>query len=436
MIGRGFGEARRAVISPGGSSTLAHKGASSKTPRRTNRLHYSPGMAPPFKKPLAGSIACLLVLILLSTAFSSFASSDSYGSALSADAPTSVAASLTGDGADVTVGQRSSSLTVTKLTSKYLVSTEEYSITADYSTSFIEYRIKPYYSTDYILYKRVNPQYPGDGTVDQYGNALDAVKMTISSWGQSGNVVWFVESCAEFSLKQSFTIYRDYFELNVTYSPGTKKVLTTYYIGLCSSTGSLYTLTNAQNRYVPGNPEVTPSGDGMGGWYPSFTMYAPACDLRVPGGSMGVEWGYEDTVAYLGSPVWLSGGRGGSSVMALKYTSLNSVVPNIALGASETFHMFVRPYQYSDGKSHGYDVGYAKWVAPRIAAKFGNHDRPVFPLTMNGMVSWSASHRSWVESSQIKVAVYSLNPKQIDWNYKSAQLANKVPDTPSNVPTS
>ena len=190
------------------------------------------------------------------------------------------------------------------------------------------------------------------------------------------------------------------------------------------------------NRYMPGIAEDTPASYGMGGWYPSLDMYAPACDLRVNGGNLGVEWGYEDTEAYMFSPVWLNGGTGGSNIFGLKYTSLNSVVPNIALGAKQTFHMFVRPYQYTDGKQQGHDVGYAQWVAPIIAAQFGHHNTPIFPLAVMDTASWSASMLSWVDSSQVKVATYSTNPNQIDWNYKSAQLGNKNPDTPSNVPVS
>ena len=343
---------------------------------------------------------------------------------------------LSGTGDDFSLSTGSSNLTVSSLTQKYKVFTQEYAIVVDYSTSFIEYQIRPYYTTDYIRYKRVNPQYAGDGTVDQNGAALDSVSMTISDWGRDGNTVWFLESCSEFSIKQSFNIYRDYFELNVTYSPGTKKVSTTYYFGLCSSSNSLYGLMNGEiNRYLPGFPEDTPSGYGLGGWYPSFRMYAPACDLRVPTGVLGVEWGYEDTVAYLYSPIWLVGGTGGASVMALKYTSLNSILPNIALGQAETFHMMVRPYKYTDGKERGYDVGYAQWVAPKIAAKWGNHNTPVFPLLMMNTISWTDAFRTWVEGSQVKVATYTTNSNQINWNYKSSQMANTNPDTPTSVPT-
>ncbi|MEM0449175.1 MAG: fibronectin type III domain-containing protein [Methanomassiliicoccales archaeon] len=340
-------------------------------------------------------------------------------------------------GDDITIGVRSANLTVIAMTNKYKVLTEEYAIIADYSTSFIEYQIRPYFTTDYIRYKRVNPQYAGDGTIDQYGNALDGVAMTITNWGQEGNVVWFIESCAEFSIKQSFNIYRDYFELDVTYKPGTKNVLTTYYIALCSSSGSIYNLMAGKiNRYVPGFPEDTPASNGIGGYYPSFQMYAPACDVRVPGGILGAEWGFSDTVAYIYSPIWLSGGVGGASAFAIKYFSYNSIVPNIGLGKETTFHAFVRPYKYTDGKERGYNVGYAQWVAPKIASYWGSYDVNAFPLMIMSTASWSSSFRSWVESSQVKVATYSENINQINWNYKSAQQSNTIPDTPAYVPTS
>lgn len=407
---------------------------------RGHRRRYAVGMSPPFRKPgpfLA--LASVLIVALLFVSAIPFAASHQNANLLSSQSPivpASSSFSVTGD--DVALGQKSANLTVTTATSKYKVFSEEYAIIVDYSTSFIEYQIRPYYSTDYSTYKRANPQYAGDGTIDQSGAALDSVAMKISSWGKSGNNVWFLESCTEFSLKQSFTIFRDYFELNVTYMPGTKKVLTTYYFDLHSSGGSRYGLISDShfNRYIPGFPEDTPSGYGLGGWYPSFKMYAPAADIRARGSNLGLEWGYEDAVAYIGSPLWLSGGSGGASVMALKYTSLNAIVPNISLGEAETFHMFVRPYKYSDGKDMGYDVGYANWVSPRIAAKYGNHNTPVFPLTEMNLNTWSTDMRTWVENSQMKVAVQSNNLGQINWHYKSARMANKNPDTPSSVPTS
>ncbi|MEM0449177.1 MAG: fibronectin type III domain-containing protein [Methanomassiliicoccales archaeon] len=342
---------------------------------------------------------------------------------------------------DFTLGALSSNLTITVSGTLITVWTEEYAIKVDFSTSFVDYRIQPYFCTDFIRYRRVNPQYAGDGTYDANGNALDSVSMTISSWGRSGNNVWFIESCPEFSLNQSFRVYRDYFELDVTYKPGTKKVLTTYFIGLYSASNSLYSLVNTAtgrfNRYIPGYAEDTPDGYGFGGWYPSFKMFAPACDLRVPGKNLGVEWGYNETVAYLYSPVWMKDcGTGGASVMALKFSSKNSVVPNVALGTEETFHMFCRPYKYSDGKQRGYNVGYAQWVAPKIASAWGNHNTPIFPLAVMDLGSWTSTFRSYVENSEIKLATYSKNPNQINWNYKSSQISNTNPGDAANVPYS
>ena len=341
---------------------------------------------------------------------------------------------------DFQLGAASGNLTVTTSSSSISVWTEEYVIKVDYSTSYVDYRICPYFSTDFIRYRRVNPQYAGDGTYDENRNEL-TISMTISSWGRVGNTVWFMESCPEFSLNQTFRIYRDYFELDVTYKPGTKKVETTYFIGLYSSSNSLYSLVNTgdgrYNRYMPGFREDLPDSHGMGGWYPSFLMYAPACDLRAPNRNMGVEWGYNETIAYLYSPIWMKDcGTGGASVMCLKYSSKNSVVPNIALGGQETFHMFCRPYKYTDGKQRGYDIGYAQWVAPKIASAWGNHNTPIFPLAVMDLGTWSTSFRSYVENSQVKVATYSTNPNQINWNYKSSQISNTVPGDAASVPVS
>ncbi|MCU0861555.1 MAG: hypothetical protein MUE65_04475, partial [Methanomassiliicoccales archaeon] len=337
-------------------------------PSRSSRW-FALGGSPPFRKGVGTTILALAIIVLMiSLNFLPLVSASSDALA-PASSPEPSLITTEGVGDDVSVGTRSANLTVSSLTNKYRVLTEEYAIVVDYSSSFIEYQIRPYFTTDYLRYKRVNPQYAGDGTIDQNGNALDSVSMTISSWGQDGYVVWFVESCAEFSLKQSFNIYRDYFELDVTYRPGTKNVLTTYYLALCSSGGSIYNLMGSEiNRYVPGFPEDTPSSHGIGGYYPSYQMYAPACDIRTPTGTLGAEWGSSDTVAYLYSPIWLSGGSGGASVFAVKYFSYNSVVPNIGLSTEETFHLYCRPYKYTDGKERGYDVGYAQWVAPKIAS--------------------------------------------------------------------
>jgi fibronectin type 3 domain-containing protein len=396
------------------------------------------GTNPPFKKGTAAGrvlIVAAITFLLLSNLFPIISISAEAAPPLESSLPSSSTPAITSD--DITVGTRSANLTVLSSTNMYKVFTEEYAIWVDYSTNFVEYQIRPYFGSDYIRYKRANPEYAGDGTVDQYGNQLDQVQLTVTSYGKDGNTVWFLESCAEFSVKQSFNIYRDYFELNVTYSPGTKKVITTYYLALCSSSNSIYNLMNGKvNRYVPGVPELLDSGHGIGGYYPSFEMYAPACDMRVPSKNLGAEWGFSDTVAYIYSPLWLSGNGGGASVFAVKYFAYNSIVPNIALGESETFHLFCRPYKYTDGQDRGHDVGYAKWVAPKIASVFGSNSRPVFPLTVMNMNEWTSSFRTWVENSQVKLATYTNNPNQYNWNYKSSQMANKNPDTPADVPTS
>ncbi|MDD1747706.1 MAG: fibronectin type III domain-containing protein [Methanomassiliicoccales archaeon] len=388
-------------------------------------------------------MAVLLTFMFLMGAFAPFlmASGLAYDASLplgSNDALNDSAPAGAGD--DFQIGAASANLTTTTSTNKIYVWSEEYVIKVDYSTSYVDYKICPYFCTDFIRYRRVNPQYAGDGTYDVNKNEL-SVSMTISSWGRSGNRVWFRESCAEFSLNQTFSIYRDYFELNVTYAPGTRQVTTSYFIGLYSATGSIYSMldigTGRYNRYVPGMDEKTPDSRGLGGWYPSLNMFAPACDMRAPGKNLGVEWGYNETSAYLYSPIWMKDcGTGGASAFTMKFSSKNSVVLNPSLGTPETFHMFVRPYKYTDGKDRGYDVGYAQWVAPLIAKAYGNHDTPIFPLAAMGLNSYSTTFRTWLESSQIKLATYSNNPDQINWNYKSSQVSNTGVYDPARVPKS
>ncbi len=318
------------------------------------------------------------------------------------------------------------------------IETDEYRLTVDWSQSgWVDYRIELTYTTDFIRYRRVKPDYPMEGSIDEFGNRLDNVSMTVASWGLQGNVAWFLESCPEFSLNQTFTFFRDYMELNVTYLPGTKNALTTYFVALFSESDNIYDMFDGgYHRYMPGAAK-DPRGFGMGGWYPTYGMFAPAIDMRVPYGNMGVEWGYSDTVAYIYSPVWMSDiwGSGGYSAYALKYSSLNSIVPNIGLGTPETFHMFIRPYQYSDGEERGFDVGYAQWVAEKIVDEWGYHDIDVFPLTVMHASSWTSEFADWVESSQVKVATYSSNLDQINWNYMSAWRRNHEPkDDPSIIP--
>ena len=315
--------------------------------------------------------------------------------------------------------------------------TDEYNLTVDWSEwGWVDYRIKPGFATDYIRYRRANPTQPIKGTIDEFGNPLNYVNMTISAWGLQGNIAWFVESCPEFSLNQTFTFFRDYMELNVTYYPGTKNVLTTYFIALFSDSNDTYDMFDGGfHRYMPGLDEELPKTHGMGGWYPMFTMYAPAMDMRVPQGDMGVEWGYNDTVAYLLSPIWINDFKGGASAFSVKYTSLNSVIPNIGLGTPETFHMFIRPYQYNDGKDKGYDVGYAQWVAKKIVDEWGYHDTPVFPLTMMLTGNWTSELYNWLDSSQTRLVTYPQDPNQMSWNYGSAIRRNREPaDDPLLIP--
>jgi hypothetical protein len=319
-----------------------------------------------------------------------------------------------------------------------IIETDEYNLTVDWSSAgWVDYRIKPNFTEDFVRYRRVNPQMLGQGTVDEYGHPMDDVNMTITSWGIRGNCAWFLESSPEFSLNQTFMFFRDYMELNVTYSPGTKNVLTTYFVALYSEAGEMYSMFDGgYHRYVPGFNEENPESHGMGGWYPTYLMFAPALDMRVPHGNMGVEWGYSDTVAYLWSPIWMADyGYDGPSAFSLKYSSLNSVVPNIGLGIPKTFHMFVRPYYYDDGKDRGYDVGYAQWVAYEIVRDWGYYKTPMFPLAIMSTGAWSTEFRQWVESSSVKVATYTHNPDQISWNYGSAWRLNRDPaDDPSLIP--
>jgi fibronectin type 3 domain-containing protein len=345
----------------------------------------------------------------------------------------------TGTPEDFQLGALSANLTTSVSGSIIMVMTEEYKIQVDYRTSYVDYKILPYFCTDFIRYRRVNPQYTNDGTYDSSGAALNAVSMTISKWGRTGNTVWFLESCPEFSLNQTFTIYRDYFELNVIYKPGTKNVLTTYFFGLYSASNSLYPMVSNGHyyRYVPGYEEDRSAGAGMGGWYPSLWMYAPAFDMRAKAKTMGLEVGLNETVCYLGSPIWMNEpGTGGENVFAVKYFSKDSVAPHISAGTSETFHLFVRPYKYTDGQDRGHDAGYAQWVSAKVAAAYGHPQQAVFPLLVMDLATWSTSFRTWVESSQVKVATQSDNPNQYDWNYKCSQLPNKSPGDPANVPVS
>ena len=345
----------------------------------------------------------------------------------------------TGTPGDFEVGVPSSNLTTSSANSVITVLTEEYRLTVNYQTSYVDYKLQPYFCTDFIRYRRVNPQYTEYGTYDSAFNALNGVSMTISSWGRSGDTVWFMESCPEFSLNQTFCLYRDYFELDATYRPGTKNVVTSYFFALYSASNSQYNMISEGHyyRYVPGYEEDRAAGAGMGGWYPSLWMYAPAFDLRAKNRNLGVEVGMNETVCYIGSPVWMKEpSTGGDGAFAVKYFTKDSRVPNMALTAPETFHLFVRPYRYTDGQDRGHDAGYAQWVAPKVAAAYGNPHQSVFPLLAMDLAGYTMAFRTWLEGSQIKVATQSNNPDQINWRYKACQLPNTEPGDPSSVPLS
>ncbi len=339
---------------------------------------------------------------------------------------------LDDDGQTIDLDVRSSELSAKYTSGTYVVRTDNYMITAVQSGTSVSYLIRPYFTTDYILYQRLDPLTADEGTVDEYGNDLNWVTTRITSWGQDGDTVWFLESCSQFSLLHIFDLYRDYFELDVAYTPGTSKVVVTYAIALCSTNGYMYDLFSdgRSHRYVPGIPEDTPKTNGIGGWYPCYEMFAPAFDMRVPGRTLGVEWGFNEAEAYLYSPIWIDGDPvDGASVFGVKYTSTGGVLPDPSLGTEKTWHMFVRPYEQTDGEARGHDAGYAEWIGAQIAETWGYRSTEQFPLTfndfgkdLNGLSGqWDSSIRSWVESSPILVATLSTNSDQVNWHYKSAQ---------------
>ena len=326
---------------------------------------------------------------------------------------------------DFELGVESSILEVKVGDSSYEVRADEYSITVAQDGDFVDYVIRPYFTDDVIRYRRVNPNVPAEGTVDQNGNDLNWVSMKISDHGRDGNRIWFVESSPQFSMRQEFTIYRDYFEFDSTYMPGEKNAVVTYFAGLYDQDGRMVDLfSDGQvHRYVPGFAEDRPATHGIGGWYPSFEMFAPSFDIRQPKGDLGLEWGYNEEEAYLWAPVWMKDfGGGGPSTFCLKFSSKSSVLPDPAKGEETTYHMFVRPYKHSDGEPIGHNYGYAKWVATEIAKEWTVHNTDIFPLTMNTLSTWDGDLLRWVENSQITVAMQSTNPEQINWHYKSSQL--------------
>jgi hypothetical protein len=392
----------------------------------------------PVRRTKRRSIVLIAVLLVICFIFSSFvplamnmnantAQAEIQQDASDASASTgtsTVTATATTTGGAIALGTLSANLTVVTSTGMIKVYAQTYYLTVDYRTGFVTYIIHPYFTNDYIMYRRVNPSYAGDGTTDQYKNTMDWVSMTISKWTRTGSTVTFLESCPQFSLTQGFTFFKDYMELNTTYAPGTSKVITSYFVGLYTSSGSMISMVSdgKYHRYVPGYSETWPKENGLGGWYPSFQMFAPAFDMRAPSRTLGVEWGYSDTEAYLNSPVWMKDcGGGGPSVFSLKYTSTDCVVPDVASGKVQTFHQFIRPYQYTDGQAQGHDAGYAQWVSAKIAKQWGYVSTPQFPLTFNNMNPWSTEITNWVQSSQITVAMQSTNADQVNFHYKSAQ---------------
>ena len=269
--------------------------------------------------------------------------SPSSGSTEATTSTDSSVPNLSGDGS-VTTGVLSSNISATNNAGTYVVCSENYKIVVAQSGNSVLYSIRPYSTSDVIQYGRLNPLTGNEGTVDQYGNELNYVTTSITSWGQDGNKVWFVEGCSQYSLRHEFTIYRDYFELDVTYTPGASKVIATYAISLNSASGSYYDLFSdgQDHRYIPGSPLDTPKTNGIGGWYPCYKMFAPAFDARVPGRTLGVEWGFSDEEAYIYSPTWVAGNPvDGASVFSVKYTSTGGVLPDPALGTSQTFHMVI-----------------------------------------------------------------------------------------------
>ena len=317
------------------------------------------------------------------------------------------------------------------------VTTDEYDLVVDWSgDKFVIYKIKPKFTTDFIKYKRTTGAW-NPGTEDEFGNDLDdSINTDISSWGRNGNIAWFYESCSEFSLNHTFTFYRDYFELDVHYKPGTKNVLTTYIVGTYDSSDNHINPRwgSGSTLFSPGASVEQPSSHGMGGWYPRGYFFAPVFDWRVPTSDTSFEWGYSGFSSYIWSPP--SSSDGFSNIFSLIFTSVDSVVPHVAAGTEEDFHMFVRPYQANDGKKQGYAKAYAQWIGPKLAAEYQSHSTHVFPLTAMKSANWDSFYKNWIENSEIKIAVYSGRADQINWNYNSAAIAepDSLDSTPENIP--
>ena len=327
-------------------------------------------------------------------------------------------------GGSIATGALSSNMTVETNGGAYAVIAERYKIVIAQSGNSVSYTIRPYFSSDVIRYGRLNPLTGNEGTVDEYGNLLNHVTTTITSWGQDGNKVWFVESCSQYSLRHKFTIYRDYFDLDVTYTPGASKVIATYAISMNSASGSYYDLFSdgQDHRYIPGTPLDLPKSNGIGGWYPFYRMFAPAFDMRVPGRQLGVEWGFSDEEAYIWSPTWIAGNPvDGASVFSVKYTSTGGVLPDPALGTEQTFHMFVGLTSTPTAK---------RGLLLRLRRVDRTAVQPSGPLALPVPLSfydfggnsgtWPSDFRGFI-NSPILAAQLSNNPDQVNWHYKSAQ---------------
>jgi PKD repeat protein len=341
---------------------------------------------------------------------------------------------------DFTIGAASSNMTVTNGSTWVSVNTEEYQIYVNWSglgaASVVTYYIRPYFTTNEIFFRRGlnlaadgNATYNASYVLGGTTGGLDSIGTVINNWGQSGTKISFNESCdtpVRYYINSTFTIYRDYMEMNVTYVPGTDTIVTNYAMCLANSAGTVITA----KKYMPGYIDNPPSSGNTGGWY-STRLFAPVTDFRDTT-NMGIEWGYNDTACYIrfpyNTPAGLMGG-GGSNALNLRYCHSNSIMADVWNASGQTFHTFLRPYQFNDGQVCGHCVAYAQWIAPLIANWWGNHghDDVSFPMFQMDLAQWNHTQPfgQFVEqNSSIKVATYTLNTSQVDWNYKAAFAPN------------
>lgn len=339
------------------------------------------------------------------------------------------------DRGDIAVGEPAPSIQVTESATSVVAETDEYVLEVEWSGCRVDYLVRPSFTTNYLRYQRIHPQNDWPGTIDANGASLDDVCSAITDYSRDGSSLTFVESMAggELAIRHTFRLLRDYLELDATYVPGTTKALARYIVALFDQNDELISL-GPDHHYAPGQREDTPESNVLGGHYPGFLLFAPAIDVRVGDGDLGFEWGFDDVAATISSPQWIDpadyGDNGGADVFALSLGPRNSVYPegSFDLGfipnEEHTWHMFVRPYRYADGEPAGHDVGYAQWIAPRIAAAWGHPAQPLFPLTMMSLDQPPADFEAWIEQSQLAVATYSANADQVNWNYKSARTCH------------